>query len=456
MCRLKNKIILVIVALSSFQSSAQTTYKEVESTSYTLYQNKDWTALAAFGEKAQENGFDYFYLNLRLGIAYFNLRNYKTSKIYLEKANKSNSYNEATKEYLFWNNYHLLKEKEAKNWYTQLDDTTQQRIDYQPEKIINSVYIGLGQKFSNDKNVAGNVNYFNVILHHHLTGRIDLKQGYTFTNQNIVWGDFTQHQYYLNPSFLINKTLKFNVATHGAQYKSNLDFRINSSFQTPPPRQMPFPGSTFTETNKKSSYDIKGTYKENGVLIQPRITKEWNHFIVSPYFSSYTVFQEPNYKEQISDTTTTTEKVGPTIINQTTEGNDVVNTPNNSSSNQYSYGATIYFKYKSISLGADIKYISYSENNAFFLSPFLKIKMSKKVHLSAYYFSKKAYTISMFEGSQLINSYDDIKKFSLTAQYYVSKKTNLYFTYQHENIKDGLSTLEYQFNSIYIGLKLKF
>ncbi len=454
MGRMIKKIVFILMLNFSFFSFAQMTYREVDSTSYALYLKKDWLSLIQFGEKAAKEGNDFFYFNLRVGIAYFNFQEYKNSKAFLEKANHNNSYNLLTKEYLFWCNYYLLNEKEAKQWYQQLDDSTRQQINYQPEKFISNIYLEGGQKLPTQRDIAKTVNYFNLSTKFHLTGKLDITTGYTYIQQNLNWGDFTQHQAYINPSYHFNRTLSFNVGFQFANYQSQLNYSREDFYQTPPP--MGFPGGIIIDSNVHANYDIQGSYLENDFYFQPRITKHWDLLSLSPFVTYYASSQEPNYQEHFIDTIIITQRIGGTIISQTTEYKDSLSNPENELVSQFGIGTGIYLYANKLTIGAELEYINRDNTSFFFLSPFVKIELSKKLNLSAYFFKKKNYTASLFQASQLINSLDNVTKFSATTNYQINSKIGLYFTYQFENITDRLSTDKYKLNSFYLGLKLKF
>ncbi len=432
---------------------AQEDYKQVDSVTYKHFVNEDWEKLIEFGEKTTQNGADYFYFNLRMGIAYFKLEDYKSSLEFLTKANQNNSYNKIAVEYLFWSNYHLLKEKEAKEWYTQLDDSTQQRIAYTPNKKLSSIYLEYGLKLASDRQFANNATYLNLGLTHHLTGKIAFVQAYTFNSQSLNWGNYTQHQYYANPSYLFNKSTKLNLGLHGSLFDGVFDFLWEGTYQSPPP--MGFPGASFIDTLADSSYQINGTYKELGLLIEPRFTKKWNNIITSGYFGFYTSKGQSNYLETYYDSTVITERTGPAIISQSIEVNDSTSQPVGATINQYTIGMDFSYSHWFITAGSDLKFILNDGNSNFFFSPYLKINISEKLQFSAYYFKKGNYAISLFEGSQLFNYFAPLTRYSLTTKYSISKKTHLYLTYQYESVFDNFNGVDYRLNSIYLGLKFK-
>lgn len=451
-----HRVIYILVFLFSVTTiHGQQTFNEVDSVSYQLYLNKDWNKLAQYGEDAIAKGYDYFYLNLRVGIALFNLKEYQKSLIYLEKANADNSYNDVVKEYLFWDNYYLLKEKQAVYWYNQLDDTIQNRIGYSKPKFFNGMYIGGGKKTSQNPEIAGNVSYLTINLDHHISGRLDVKHGYVLSTQKLNWGDFIQHQYFIIPTYKIKPSLVASVALHGASYISNLNYYYEGEYHSPPPQMMPGPGNIFTDTTKFSYYNIAGTYHENDLLIQPSLTKTWDKFILSPYASYYYSAQQPNYTEHKKDSVILTDRMGPNIIDKRIELNDTINTPGNSIATQFGVGSRFFVKMRALTLGADVKIQSYYGEKSMFFSPNFNLDLGKKVHLSGYYFNKKGYALGLFGGTQLINTFDDVKKLNFTLSFDIGK-SSLYITYQHENVFDKLSYMSYSMNSIFTGLQIKF
>lgn len=451
-----HRIVYILIFIFSVTAiHGQQTFKEVDSVSYQLYLNKDWNKLAQYGEDAIAKGYDYFYLNLRVGIALFNLKEYQKSLIYLEKANADNSYSNVVKEYLFWDNYYLLKEKQAVHWYNQLDDTIQERIGYSKPKFINGLYIGGGKKTSQNPDVAGNVSYLTVNMDLHITGRLDLKHGYVLSTQQLNWGSFTQHQYFIVPTYKIKPNLIASLALHGASYTSLLNYQYEGVYHSAPPQMMPGPGTVFTDTLKYSSYKIAGSYHENDLLVQPSLTKTWEKFVLSPYVSYYYSNQQPDYTEEKKDSVILTDRMGPNIVDQRVEVNDTVNVADNSIATQFGIGSKFFVKMGALTLGADAKIQKFYGSHALFFSPNFNLDLGKKVHLSGYYFNKQGYALGLFGGTQLINTFDNVKKLNFTLSFDIGK-SSLYLTYQHENVFDKLSYTSYSMNSIFTGLQIKF
>lgn len=73
------------------QVSPDFNFKYVEKTSYDLYVAEQWQELIRFGKNALKHDHDYYYLHLRLGIAYYNMNNFFMAIHHLENAIRLNT-----------------------------------------------------------------------------------------------------------------------------------------------------------------------------------------------------------------------------------------------------------------------------------------------------------------------------------------------------------------------------
>lgn len=78
-------IILIILGIQ-YQAFSQEDFSKIDEKTYEYYIHGNWSALTKLGEKAIDNGIDYYYLNYRLGVAYHIEKNYLLSAHYFEKA----------------------------------------------------------------------------------------------------------------------------------------------------------------------------------------------------------------------------------------------------------------------------------------------------------------------------------------------------------------------------------
>ncbi|MDX2443854.1 MAG: tetratricopeptide repeat protein, partial [Bacteroidales bacterium] len=108
-------LILYVFILISYSLSGQEKQQVVnyEKKTFELYNQKNWPELIKWGKKAIENGSDYFYMRMRLGIAFYERQNYHRALIHFRKAAEFNPNNPYLLEYLYYANILINREKAA-------------------------------------------------------------------------------------------------------------------------------------------------------------------------------------------------------------------------------------------------------------------------------------------------------------------------------------------------------
>lgn len=155
------------------------TFTEVDRVSYELFIAQNWDSLIEFSKVAFDEGFDYFYLRLRTGIAFFNKGNYFKAIFHLEKAYAFNKSDATTNEYLFYALVNSNRMLEAKTISDKFTPELKKQVGADSTKFINLLNLETGPIFSNNikqnkaKNLAG---------HDSLYGQQDLN-GNKYYNQ---------------------------------------------------------------------------------------------------------------------------------------------------------------------------------------------------------------------------------------------------------------------------------
>ena len=100
------KLILVIsawfVLLTVVQGQEVMNYTSLDKQTYELYLDKNWKGLVSLGKNGLDNEIDYFYLRMRIGIAYYELGNYRRAIPHFRKALVFNSKDQFANEYLYY------------------------------------------------------------------------------------------------------------------------------------------------------------------------------------------------------------------------------------------------------------------------------------------------------------------------------------------------------------------
>ncbi len=94
-------VLLWFVSTANAQKSSLS-IKYVDSTTYALYLRQDWKQIIALGKQSRTEDVDFYYLKVRMGIAYFKENKMLSAIKYLEEAYTINAYDTVVQEYLYW------------------------------------------------------------------------------------------------------------------------------------------------------------------------------------------------------------------------------------------------------------------------------------------------------------------------------------------------------------------
>ncbi|MBL7114029.1 MAG: hypothetical protein ISS19_18975, partial [Bacteroidales bacterium] len=228
MFRILNSIFILLLFSCLLSAQDVPDFRQVDIETYRFYEAGQWDSLIELGEPALDNGIDYFYLRMRLGIARYEKRNYIKSSQHFRHALEFNNVDPVALEYLYYayllsgkvNQANFvakqfpesLKQKtgiipkpvdkvDASFFYSRsaTDDIVNNSIDYFPTDVLG--YQVVTKYFSN----------FNISLRHYFGSRFSLNHAYThlykvnfnylnngtyiIKNPDIV---VKQHQYYIS------------------------------------------------------------------------------------------------------------------------------------------------------------------------------------------------------------------------------------------------------------------
>ena len=142
---MEKKIGLIFCFLFVFNAKAQintVTFKEVDSTSYALFLKQDWKTLISYGKNAKKEGINFYYLKVRMGIAYFKDGKMLTAMKYLEEAYELNQYDVVVQDYLYWTYRYTGMFLESDIFYEKMDETLKASLNHKL-KIVSAIDIGV-------------------------------------------------------------------------------------------------------------------------------------------------------------------------------------------------------------------------------------------------------------------------------------------------------------------------
>jgi len=258
-----NKIIIFIflffrIANCVSQNMANSAMIEQKSTE--LYIAHNWAELINYGNEAIAQGYDYFYLRMRIGIAYYEQKKYMKGVRHFEKAVQFNSSDKVALEYLYYSYVFSGRNNEARALKSMFSERMLDLLKPPSNKIFESLYCEGGIALSNQNNIyknidlngpsniygaaliTNNMHYWHVGLNHQLGNKLSVYEG--FCNINIDMASkisannkdtldnytLTQNDYYLSPNYQF-KYFSISPAIHfiNVNFGKLNAYRINNT-----------------------------------------------------------------------------------------------------------------------------------------------------------------------------------------------------------------------------------
>jgi tetratricopeptide (TPR) repeat protein len=99
-CFLRTILLFALLPVHTIMAQHTMSFHYADSLTFRLYEQQQWAELSRAGNKAIDEGHDYYYLRMRTGIAHFMLQHYRTAASEFEKALWHNSGSQYAYDYL--------------------------------------------------------------------------------------------------------------------------------------------------------------------------------------------------------------------------------------------------------------------------------------------------------------------------------------------------------------------
>ncbi len=258
--------ITAILLLFLFAVSAQKklSYIDVDKKSYELTQQQKWNELIEFSAEARKQGMDFFYLQARTGIAYYNLKKYRIASDWFLKAWENDQSFEWLQEYLYYSLVYGGRVAEATKQAVKFAPEIQRKIGFVKSKLTriaveggysyNPVFEQLTNGFLSDEANVGfdygeafflkDYHFESFDVSHQVFPGFNLNHNFTFLTSNreqqIDWGSHNsfpikvnQYQYFLNPNFVLGEKVYISPSVSMLWGNSNIvmgDYEPNSFY----------------------------------------------------------------------------------------------------------------------------------------------------------------------------------------------------------------------------------
>jgi tetratricopeptide (TPR) repeat protein len=412
-------IVFFVLAVNGVNAQDTLTSATVDQKTFQLFTDKNWTELIKFGNQAINKGYDYYYLQLRVGIAYYEKKNYALAEGYFLNALKFNSDDELILEYIYYCYLFNGRYDEARGWSKKFSTSLAEKIGTDKLSKVSLVMVEAGTKVTDQKNYYSegtrtNSNYFNppvyaqVGLNHYIKNKVSLFHAITYFNQETFVNKVSQAQYFLKASI---------------PFKHN--WSISPSFDL-----IHIKNTTEIQTGSPSQGSGNGTPKRP----RPSINVSQSNYLVGSLFLQKTI------KKFVFG-------VGTSVSNM------------NNKTQYIHSGFTSYspFGNSKIILGTTLYAHTVDSYNTTCLavSPFIYFRPIKRLSLKFSYLYNTNNNIIEDNGYSVNNSPDLTQsRYSALLNFSINKKVSLYGLYQLENKQEVVQLFNYKYNVFVAGIRI--
>lgn len=143
-------IILLFLFIPFSRGDSIPDFKTADSVTYALYENGYWEELTIIGKNVLKSGIDYYYLRMRLGIAFYELQNYLNAISHFEKALEFNSMAYDAQFFLYYCYSGVNRYADAEQILSMIPESKRENLKTQTIKPVELLYFDAGPTGSNN------------------------------------------------------------------------------------------------------------------------------------------------------------------------------------------------------------------------------------------------------------------------------------------------------------------
>ncbi len=419
-------ICYLFIGISESYTQDTLNSKTVEERSYSLCQEKKWNELIEFGDLAVKNNFDYYYLRLRIGIAYYEKKNYRAAQKHFWKAYQFNSSDDVLNEYLYYCYIYNAQYYEARKFSKTLSPVLAQKLKTDSLSLIDFLMLEGGAK-TTSKSSLSNAFYGQIGLGHRLGKNVSFFHAVTLFNQKGGMNDLDQKQYYIASAIPVKKSWLVTPAFHflnTTKAITNVWFKKDTLW---PPGMPHVPPPPWAPPLRVDSTPMATTRSVRA-----------NYFIASMEIKKSISKLDVGICGTVSNIDSINQAQGNLFISYFPLGNPKLSFTSNGFVQR-----------------EDGKNIPVDNRYAF--SQSVAVTIFKKINLSGSYLYNEAHHFNELNGYLANNSNDlTTSRFSFMGTMYLSRHINFYLIYQLENKELGnpkQKTSTYTYNNFFGGIK---
>ncbi|MCK4569712.1 MAG: hypothetical protein KAT76_05425 [Bacteroidales bacterium] len=143
-------IILLLLFAPSAKAQLNYSFRQVDSIMYANTITENWDEVIQLGKEALQNDIDYYYLRARMGIAYYNKKNYRAAAVQMEKARNFNPGNALTNNLLYRAYSYSSLNPEASFFSRNLTDKQREDAGIEKGRVLTFIHFEAGPEFSDN------------------------------------------------------------------------------------------------------------------------------------------------------------------------------------------------------------------------------------------------------------------------------------------------------------------
>jgi tetratricopeptide (TPR) repeat protein len=435
----KTKYIYSLLTLLSFfalsnKISAQNklNLSDVDKLSYEYYNSQKWDELIKVGKKAKSQDISFYYLDYRMGVAYYSLKKYRKAITYFDKVVKQTPNDAIAKEYLYYSYLFGGRISDATNTMYTLEKSHRKKVEFHNS---NSLFNGLGFEYkyysfgdyainetvNSDvvQKVRNSMNYFSADLMNYTQNNSTFSFNFSAINGNnsvfdkkysdeIIDEKLKQLQFYVKWNKRLTKGVDMTISL--AYMRENLDWyytdggngQSSHTYNISTNNMVAFASLNKSIGNIDLAIGSTISMINNYNQAQPFATLKWYPFSNKSFYTNTTVLYQYNFEKE-------------------------------------------------------------NENNNFVFKQSLNAEINSQLSFSAYGLYGKVYNFVDNEGASIYNNIDAINYwYGLSANYYFNSLTQMYISYRNDGQTNDYTdtdidkNIDYNINSILIGFRFNF
>jgi hypothetical protein len=419
--RKKYWIVILLLIVWGKHSQAQDTlsFSAAESGTYELYLGKQWSQLQKLCSRAFKNGYDYYYLRLRAGIAAYELKQYREAIRHFQGAIRFNADDNLAFEYLYYCYLYTNRNEAAKKLSLRFDKEFASYMKTKKLNPINYLMAEGGTKLSDSINFFGPAVFGQLGIQHAVARRLSLFHTLGYYQQSEKRFSVGQFQYYVKATLPLPKELTLEIGSH--LLYNNVSYTQQALAQYTVQDPPAFKGGPFPPARTVTGFQImQENVKSLAFVGAANLTKHFSFADVSIGSTAFLLDTARQY--------------------------------------QVSAGFVIY-PFRNNRLGIGSNWYIHTENqfksSSLAYAPMLTAAIGKKLYLSLSYFSNNGLNITEQTGYFINNSYDyTANRLVLSPSFAFSPGLTAYANVGFERKIQITEQYEYHYTIFVLGIRI--